>query len=306
MINALDNWVCANLSGEDLTWVVNATEDMVDVADQLSLEEACKLAISSLPKTIGERPAICFSGGIDSQTVIDTFLIAGVTPNVVVFKFIDDFNEPDVSLAIKFCESRNIVPHIIEFDVIRFLNNRLLEFATKYKISSPQFAVHLYLSGELQKLGYTSAIFGGNNLFRLQDGSWYIPEKEELDWCYYSEQINFPILGNFWLQDWRLSLKATLFMEGFTPKDKIVNYQAKVNGYRKMGYDIIPQDQKYNGFESVKKYYEEMTGDGWAFELQFRIPLKKASGVARNKYITIPQETETRINILKQQKYKEI
>ena len=305
MIDPLDNWIYSTFSGSEIKWTVNATEEMVDIANSLTLTEACKLTISSLPETIGDNPAICFSGGIDSQTVIDTFLIAGVTPNVVVFKFLDDFNEQDVSHAIKFCELRKITPHIIEFDVIRFLNNQLYDFATKYKISSPQFAVHLYLAGLLKDLGYTCAIFGGNNLCKSERNAWYIPEKEETDWYFYSKETNFPIIGNFWMQDWRLSLKATLHMPEFTALDKTKNYQVKIDGYRKMGYDVLPQEQKYNGFENIKKYYEDMTGDGWTFEIQFRHPIKKNAGVARKKSIVISPETETRINILKKQIFEE-
>jgi hypothetical protein len=274
---------------------------MVQTASDLSLEEACKLTISGLPVSIGEKPAICFSGGIDSQTVIDTFLIAGVTPNVVIFNFLDDHNIQDVSHAIKFCETRNITPRLIDFDVIRFLNNELYNFATKYKISSPQFAVHLYLAGKLKDLGYTSAIFGGNNLCQFEDQTWYAPAKEETDWYSYSKEINFPIIGNFWLQDWRLSLMATINMPYFIQNDKSHNYQVKITGYRNMGYDVIPQDQKYNGFETVKKYYEEMTGDGWTFEHQFRNPIKKFAGIYVNKPISIAPEILTRINMLKQE-----
>jgi hypothetical protein len=67
-----------------------------------------------------------------------------------------------------------------------------------------------------------------------------------------------------------------------------------------MGYDVIPQEQKYNGFETIKKYYEEMTGDGWAFEYQFRKPIRKFAGFYTNNPITIAPEISTRINILKQ------
>jgi hypothetical protein len=254
----------------------------------------------NLPSSIGSRPAVCLSGGVDSQTVVDTFLYAGVTPEVVIFNFLDDHNIHDVSHALKFCESRNITPRLIDFDVIRFLNNKSYDFATKYKISSPQFAVHLYLAGKLKDLGYTSAIFGGNNLTQYTDKTWYTPTKEETDWCKYSHAINFPIIGSFWLQDWRLSLMATIFTPYVNVTDAMHRYESKILSYKTMGYDVIPQEQKYNGFETIKKYYEEMTGDGWTFEHQFRKPIRKFAGFYTNNPITIAPEISTRINILKQ------
>jgi hypothetical protein len=300
MQGTLDDWISVSFTDTDMVWNVNITEEMLDVAYSATLEENCKLAVMNLPSSVGSRPAVCLSGGADSQTVVDTFLYAGVMPEVVIFNFLDDHNIHDVSHAIKFCESRNITPRLIDLDVIHFLNNQLYDFATKYKISSPQFAVHLYLAGKLKDLGYTSVIFGGNNLTQYTDKSWYAPTKEETDWCRYSHEINFPIIGSFWLQDWRLSLMATIYMPYFIQTDKLHNYQAKINGYNAMGYDVMPQEQKYNGFETIKKYYEEITGDGWTFEHQFRKPIRKFAGFYTNNPITIAPEISTRINILKQ------
>jgi hypothetical protein len=305
MQGTLDDWISVSFTDTDMVWNVNITEEMLDVAYSATLEENCKLAVMNLPSSVGNRPAVCLSGGIDSQTVVDTFLYAGVTPEVVIFNFLDDHNIHDVSHAIKFCETRNITPRLIDLDVIWFLNNQLYDFATKYKISSPQFAVHLYLAGKLKDLGYTSAIFGGNNLTQFTDFSWYTPTKEETDWCKYSHAINFPIIGSFWLQDWRLSLMATIFTPYVSTTDAMHRYESKILSYKTMGYDVIPQEQKYNGFETIKKYYEEMTGDGWTFEKQFRKPIRNFAGFYTNNPITVAPEISTRINILKQ-KIKEI
>ena len=306
MQGTLDDWISVSFTDTDMVWDVNITEEMLEIANSATLEENCKLAVMNLPSSVGSRPAVCLSGGIDSQTVVDTFLYAGVTPEVVIFNFLDDHNIHDVSHAMKFCESRNITPRLIDLDVIRFLNNQLYDFATKYKISSPQFAVHLYLTGKLKDLGYTSAIFGGNNLMQYARGGWYTPTKEETDWCKYSQEINFPIIGSFWLQDWRLSLMATIVTPYVISIDPSHLYQYKIMGYKTMGYDVIPQEQKYNGFETIKKYYEEMTGDGWTFEHRFRDPIKKYAGIYKNNRIVIDPKIAERINTMKQQIYKEI
>ena len=300
MIKPLDNWVYPSFEKHKMRWNITISEQMLDAASSFSLQEHCKLAVDTMLPAIGNNPAICFSGGIDSQTVIDSFLYAGKTPEVVIFQFNDDLNIQDVDHAKGFCQTRNIVPKIIDFDIIRFLNNTLYDFAVNNRISSPQFATHLFLVGKLKELGYTSAIFGGNNLCQYDENTWYTPAKEETDWYKYAKNIRFPIIGNFWLQDWRLSLFATLCMPFFKPNQKEYNYQVKINGYRKMGYDIIPQTQKFNGFESVKNYYEEMTGDGWTFEKQFRNKIVQQIGKLNVDPINLPVEIGQRINSLKQ------
>ena len=53
------------------------------------------------------------------------------------------------------------------------------------------------------------------------------------------------------------------------------SYKSKIKGYQNVGFKIIPQETKYTGFELVKKYFENLTGDGWAFEKRFRHNLEK-------------------------------
>lgn len=298
MIKTVDDWIYPTFDGKTFQWNVTITNEMLDKTESLTLEQHCHNAVTDI-KEILPDPTVCFSGGIDSQTVIDSFLIGGHKPNIVIFDY-DNFNHEDVEHAVSFCDARNLEYTIIDFDVIRFLNNDLFEFATRYKISSPQFATHLFLTLKMQKLGYTNAIFGGNNLCQMQDKSWYIPTKEEADWYDFSTQTNFPILGNFWLHSWGLSLFATLNMPLFKANDAKHNYKVKMTGYANMGYTVMPQNKKYNGFENIKKFYEEMTGDGWTFEREFRYPIASYAGKPTNLRINIPLEIQNRINRVKE------
>ena len=55
----------------------------------------------------------------------------------------------------------------------------------------------------------------------------------------------------------------------------------------------MQQPTKYTGFEKVKELFEEKTGDGWAFEKQFRHPLSKLLGMKEdnNDYeIDVPKD----------------
>ena len=57
-------------------------------------------------------------------------------------------------------------------------------------------------------------------------------------------------------------------------------YEQKIIGYKRIGFDIMRQETKYTGFEKVKDLFEEKTGDGWAFERQFREPLGRRDQVS--------------------------
>ena len=52
-------------------------------------------------------------------------------------------------------------------------------------------------------------------------------------------------------------------------------YYSKCNGYKKVGFKITEQEKKFTGFESVKEFLKNETGNGWEFEHRYRHPLEK-------------------------------
>jgi hypothetical protein len=51
-------------------------------------------------------------------------------------------------------------------------------------------------------------------------------------------------------------------------------YKEKIQGYTNSKFDVIPQKQKYTGFELIKDKLQSDYGDGWAFEKFYRYPLR--------------------------------
>jgi hypothetical protein len=84
------------------------------------------------------------------------------------------------------------------------------------------------------------------------------------------------------IRDWELELRV-----------KKERYFQKVRSYQRAGFNIIPQETKYTGFELVKKYFENLTGDGWTFERKFRHPLVAELNKDKTVYkfnLTVEQE----------------
>jgi hypothetical protein len=107
----------------------------------------------------------------------------------------------------------------------------------------------------------------------------------------YSNRNQFPVIGNFLGYDpalcWSIALLTPEHdVEWTTRHSRVladtnaVRYAAKILGYRNHGFDIIPQENKYTGFELIKDYFAEKFNDGWAFEKMFRLPLQKKFGTA--------------------------
>jgi hypothetical protein len=52
-------------------------------------------------------------------------------------------------------------------------------------------------------------------------------------------------------------------------------YGSKLTGMYRIGLDVTPQHRKCTGFEKIKEYFKELSGDGWMFEKSFRYPYQK-------------------------------
>jgi hypothetical protein len=76
-------------------------------------------------------------------------------------------------------------------------------------------------------------------------------------------------------------------------------YHLKIAAMNQHGLRVIPQSQKFTGFELVKDYFAEKAGgDGWAFERNFRHPLEKLFPVTGTPIMTIPASTKKTIDKL--------
>lgn len=309
-----DDWITSSIDGNAMVWKLNLTPDEIDSVDPSDTWKYSIDAVNALLPNLGTRPAVCLSGGIDSQVMVDCFIRAGVSFDVVIMRFPDNLNWHDIKTAIEFCDTRKLPYTFIDIDVIQFLSRDLMAFASKYDVSSPQFATHFKMFEKLQELGYTSAICGGNTLLNTVDGWFYPTTKEQSDWRSFSERSNFYIMGDFLSYYWKFSLAFSCYqaksnlidntkinlLSNVNNYDSLVSdrYKVKVSGFKSAGFDIIPQDAKFTGFEEVKEKIKAYDNDGWAFEKRFRFPLRLKNPTPNINKFELSNEQEIALNAL--------
>ena len=284
MIKFHDYWLQRNYADGILTWKLNLTPEQIKSIDINSIYEYSIEAVTSLLPDLGDNPAICFSGGIDSQVMLECFLRAGVDVTIVIMRFSSGLNDRDIKTAVEYCERRQLNYRFLDLNVTKFLERELPSFSDRYDVSSPQFATHFKMFEILKDSGFSSAIAAGNPVSKSLK-KWYLPNKEASDWIKFSDDIQWNIIGDFLLHNWRFSLLLGCLYEeseempsGFQAiRDKV--YKFKTISYRSADFDIIPQETKFTGFEQVKEYYHKSTGDGWSFEKRFRFPLQNKNGL---------------------------
>ena len=172
---------------------------------------------------------------------------------------------------------------------------------TKYGNISPHFNTHYRFVEILTHMGYTGVCFGGTAPDRNHGEYGVNISKIPYYWTTCTEKFDIAVQGSFLSFSpelaWAIALSTpdiknldhnnsnSTKLREFSKEEAAVaeKYEAKLIGYRRIGFDLVPQPQKYTGFELVKDYFEEQTGDGWAFEKRFRYPLTRMDGGIYNK-----------------------
>ena len=256
--------------------------------------------------SLGPFPALCFSGGIDSQAMLQCFAEADLEAHVIIFTYKDDLNKHDVDHAKAFCHTFDIPYREIEFDIVSFLTRDNSAVTQEYGGISPQFNTHYRFVEILTHMGYTGVCFGGNALDRTSGKYGINTGKIEMHWLKCHDKFQIAMQGSFLSFSPELSLALTLSTPETTSnlktindtlhtyadgtqgweqfkKDRHARYELKIIGYKRIGFDIMQQPTKYTGFELVQDHFAEETGDGWAFEKRFRYPLSRLDGGIYNK-----------------------
>ena len=86
-------------------------------------DELLKTASSTLDYYPNIRPSILFSGGVDSEIVLRSYLKIGANPKVYIIRYENDYNIYDVSYAITICSLLNVEYTIIDFNLKKFYEN---------------------------------------------------------------------------------------------------------------------------------------------------------------------------------------
>jgi hypothetical protein len=263
--------------------------------DKQSLKEYRIEAAVDCAKELGSNIALSFSGGIDSQIALLSFLEAGVSFTPYIFVFNNNLNKQDVDHARRFCAMHNVKLNELKIDIIKFLNTENYDIGLKYQSASPHFNTHYKLFDELKSMGYTGVVCGGQMPMK-NDDTWGMNfTRNTYNFLNYTKISGFKCQGSFISYDPKLSwamalvyrnlnLGSTKIQTGINRDDQVrIGYAAKINAYIRSGYNVLPQKKKYTGFEYVKLHYARKYKDAWTFEKKFRNPLNDTLKIYNNK-----------------------
>jgi hypothetical protein len=124
---------------------------------------------------------LMYSGGVDSEYVLNVFLHLGMQIKPVIIK-LNDYNGHDIKYAIDFCKSKNIDPLVVNFDFDKFIaSGDILEVADQAECSHWHLPSTFKVSSELEG----TVLFGSHGpphliLNQGLENTWYVREDEVL------------------------------------------------------------------------------------------------------------------------------
>jgi hypothetical protein len=258
-----------------ITWRVSEDAQARILAADYSVSELIskqRQAVVGMKNELGDNPFVALSGGIDSQAACLILKQCGVPFTAAIMEFNDELNKHDVESAKAFC-SMFAIPYVtINFNILEFLSRSLASYVEKYDCPSPQLTAHCRLFEMIIEQHSPSSIIAGGNPPCIRDGKWeFISSRSHTVWMTFAKLNKYPLIGNFLGYSLDIALPF-MVLQPDMPIDPEKRYKAKVSGMRRCGIPVVPQKQKFTGFELVKKHFENMTGDGWSFEKLFRLP----------------------------------
>jgi hypothetical protein len=87
-----------------------------------------------------------YSGGIDSEIAIRSFLECNIPVKAAICRFKNNLNSYDVNNAVEFCEKNGVEYYFFDLDILEFLfSSKIKKYIREYSMITPQIPVQIWL-----------------------------------------------------------------------------------------------------------------------------------------------------------------
>lgn len=239
---------CSSDSTENSTFCVDFSGIVYSEKTLLEVSTEC---IKKITEEYPEPYYLFASGGVDSQSMIWCWMNSGKSFTVISFRYVHDsiiYNEHDLEQLEQFSLKYNIPVQYKDIDPIEFFETDLYSYATKYQCTSPQICTHMKMTEEIKD---GTIIFSGNFSSHSQYNYTIFGIKR------YADISGRSIIPFFFLHDAELAgfVNKVQLQDPYLKTSDI--YLNKISSLKRAEIPIIPQTQKYTGFEKIKDYYDK-------------------------------------------------
>lgn len=219
--------------------------------------------ISDYAESVGRIPVILLSGGLDSETVVRSFLDADRNFKIVVNRFNKGLNSQEIEFVTKFLELKNLDASFIDIDIEKWLfSKESLQMAEDACCPYSEMLPTMKLIDRVYNEMNGIPVLGNGDLYASYiDDVWtYVEYEYILSWMRYCVKKNIVGSINFFQQTSEAVLAMGLdsFITDTVIKCQEPNLRfTKYKIYQKYWNDseIRP---KYNGAEKIQNICDEI------------------------------------------------
>lgn len=146
---------------------------------RLSFLEACIEQAKMIHTGVQGPIGVLFSGGIDSEAVVQSFVKAECPVTAYIGRMKYDYNVHDICYAIIACEKYGVPYRIIDYDFEKMISEKGESYAELSQCFSPQLIAVMYLMDQVSEY---VVLGGGDCVFRCEPlgGEWFLCERERV------------------------------------------------------------------------------------------------------------------------------
>ena len=219
---------------------------------------------------------VMMSGGIDSELVGESLLLANKPFRVVIGRLKDNetiFNQHDYCFAERWCHKNNIEILYCDIDIYR-QSTVLCDYALSANGFSPQFACHMFIMKWCKDNGYFFIAGNGEMDIVLHDDQYCMMEEQREFTLYNFQKLHsIPGVFQFWKQDARL---ITAFLKLPTVQRLMSEKVKRILDYKHECFAdvfVFELRTKQTGFERIQEW-----------DASLRNPMKLINGHFDHKY----------------------
>jgi hypothetical protein len=223
-------------------------------------------------KNASDSIYIMFSGGVDSEVVLRSFVEAGIKVSAAILRFKNDLNIHDTSWAVIACEELAVPYRFFELDLLDFWKNEAWEYANSTYCISPQLLPTMWLVDQIEGfpvMGNGECLLVKQKGHDYQPGispydnsEWEIWEKEKIA-AWYRFFIVRNRNGSPGFFQYTPEVMLSYLLDPFVQrliknkiKGKLTTESSKVEIYQQH-FPVLARP-KYTGFERVQKEDAEL------------------------------------------------
>lgn len=223
---------------------------------------------------------LMYSGGVDSEYVLNLFLSLGIDIIPVIIKLNPNYNNHDVKYAFDFCESKKLKPIVIDLDFDTFVKSgRIVDIATEFQIAAYQLPSTFHCVSQLDGTVVMGSHGPPHMTLNQKTNTWLVDEIEPLHTVlkYFKKNKihGCPYLLVHTAEQYLSFLKHPVMqnLANHRYPGKLGNNSTKGLVYNDIsGFDMIER-QKYTGYENIEtseifqhanlKCFDEFKNNWW-------------------------------------------